>query len=75
MFINSGISLIYRSRYINKDSIVNFIDMIKNETWENTYSMNQVNDIFNACLNTFLIHFESCFPIYYVTRNIKLMIG
>jgi len=56
MFINSEISLIYRSRYINKDSIENFIDMIKNETWENTYSVNQVNDIFNLmCIGPCII--------------------
>jgi hypothetical protein len=57
MFIDSEISLSYRSRYINKYSTENFIGIIKNKKWENTYSMNQVNDIFNACLNTFLIHF------------------
>jgi hypothetical protein len=50
MFIDSEISLSYRSRYINMYSLENFIDIIKNEKWENTYSMNQVNDIFNACL-------------------------
>ena len=71
MFIDSEIFLSHRSRYINKYSIENFIDIIRNEKWENTYSMNQVNDIFNACLNTFLIHFESCFPVYYVTRKHK----
>jgi hypothetical protein len=43
--------------------------MMKNETRDNTYSMYQVNGIFNAFLNTFLIHSESCFPVHYVTRQ------
>jgi hypothetical protein len=34
--------------------------------------MNQVNDIFNAFLKTFLINFESGFPVYYITRKHKI---
>jgi hypothetical protein len=64
-------SLTCRSCYINKDSMENFINIIKNETWESTYSMNQVNGIFNAFLNAFLIHSESCFSVYYVTGKHK----
>jgi hypothetical protein len=33
------------------------------------YTVDHTNDIFNVFLNTFLIHFESCFPIEYVTKK------
>jgi hypothetical protein len=69
--INSEVSLTYKSCYINKDSTEHFTDIIKNETWENTCSMNHVCDIFNAFLNAFLIHSNSYFPVYYVTRKHK----
>jgi len=46
--INSEISLTYRSCYTNKDSTEHFIVIIKNETWENICSMNQVCDIFST---------------------------
>jgi hypothetical protein len=49
----------------------NIIDIINNEIWANPYSMNQGNDIVIALLNTFLIHFESRFPVHYVTRKHK----
>jgi len=49
--INSEISL----TYINKDSTEHFIDIIKNETWENTCSMNHVTFqcIFKCILDSF----------------------
>lgn len=69
--ISSEISLTYRSCYTNKDSTEHFIVIIKNETWENTCSMNQVRDIFSAFLNAFLFHSNSYLPVYYVTRKHK----
>jgi len=50
--INSEISLTYRSCYTNKDSTEHFIVIIKNETWENTSSMNQVCDILQNEMNS-----------------------
>jgi hypothetical protein len=35
--------------------MVNFIDMLKNESWDNTLLQNDINKSFNSPLNTFLI--------------------
>ena len=63
--------MIYRSRYIDKDSMKNCIERVKNEIWDNIQSMTQANDILNAFLNTFFVHFESSFPVHYVTKKHK----
>ena len=54
------------------ESIKEFCEELKNETWENICSVNysnDINDIFNTFLRTFLIKFERCFPLQYVTRK------
>jgi len=35
------------------DSNQNFIDVLKNETWENIYPMNHIDDILRVFLKTF----------------------
>ena len=47
-----------------------FIEMLKNESWDNNLNNNDVNESFILFLNTFLIIFESCFPMQYVTNNV-----
>jgi len=44
-------------------------EMFKNESWDNIINHTDVNDRFNLFQNTFLIIFESCFPMQYVTKN------
>jgi hypothetical protein len=59
----------YKKWTINKETIHYFIETIKEETWGKIYKVEHINDIYNVFLNTFLIHFESCFPIQYVTKK------
>jgi hypothetical protein len=59
----------HKIRVINKETINYFIETIKKETWGKIYSGAHTNDIFNVFLNTFFVHFESCFPIQYVTKK------
>jgi hypothetical protein len=54
---------LYRSRSITKNSIQSFLHALKNETWDNIYAQDDVNAAFNSFLHTFLINFESCFPV------------
>jgi hypothetical protein len=44
--------------------------MLNNESWDNIINCTKVNESFNIFLNTFLIIFESCFPMQYVTKNV-----
>jgi hypothetical protein len=37
----------------------------------NIYEHDDVNDIFNSFLNTFLLIFEHCFPVQYLTSKSK----
>jgi hypothetical protein len=47
----------------------NFIEIVKNESWEEVFSQDDVNKSFNSFLHLFLIHFESCFPIQHNFKN------
>jgi ribosomal protein L33 len=58
-------------RLINKDTIQNFLDNLTNETWEDVYKLNEVNEIFNLFLHTFIIIYESSFPTQNLTLNCK----
>jgi hypothetical protein len=49
--------ILSRSRLINKDTIQNFLNILKNETWDNIYGTDDINDAFNSFLSTFLVHF------------------
>ena len=57
-----------RKRLLTKSRVLNFIDMLQNEKWDNTLSNTDVNGSFNTFLNTFLVIFESCFPMQYVVN-------
>jgi hypothetical protein len=46
-----------------KHSTSTFTDMLQSETWDNIYSNADVNVSFNLFFNTFLIIFETCFPM------------
>ncbi|PNF35250.1 hypothetical protein B7P43_G06859, partial [Cryptotermes secundus] len=57
-----------RKRLLTKSRVLNFIDMLQNEKWDNTLSNTDVNASFNTFLNTFLVIFESCFPMQFVVN-------
>jgi len=59
-----------KKRLITKSAVSMFIEMWKNESWDNIINHTDVNESFNLFVNTFLIVFESCFPIQYVTKSI-----
>jgi hypothetical protein len=63
--------LAYRTRVITKDAIATFLDTLSNETWENIYAHDDINKLFNSFLNTFLLIFESCFPLQTSTLKAK----
>jgi hypothetical protein len=63
-----------RTRLLCKDSIPNFLKLLKNETWGVFYELHDVQDTFNSFLNTFLITFESCFPAQHIIQK-QLVIG
>ena len=58
-------------RLITKSAVSILIEMLKNESWDNIINHTDVNESFNLFLNTFLIVFESCFPMQYVTNNVS----
>jgi hypothetical protein len=66
----SGINRLVKKRLITKSGVSSFIELLKSESWNNILNQNDVNQSFNLFFNTFLIAFDSCFPIQYVTRNI-----
>jgi len=53
--------LTYRTREGSKDSISNFQEPLKFETWDNIYTHDDINIIFNSILNT-LLFFNLVFP-------------
>jgi hypothetical protein len=65
----NGCSII-RER-ITAESLSNFIEIIKQESWEEVFSQEDVNKSFNSFPNSFLIHFESCFPMQHISLKAK----
>jgi hypothetical protein len=53
IFLNNGYSLIDNKRLIAKATISNFVTMLKDESWRDVYSYQDINKSFNS----FLIHF------------------
>jgi hypothetical protein len=47
-----------------------FIEKLRSESWDNIFNHTDVNKSFNLFLNTFLIIFESRFPVQYVTSKV-----
>jgi hypothetical protein len=60
-----------KTRLICRNSVSNFQKLLKTETWVNIYKHDDVNDTFNSFLNTFLLIFEHCFPVQYLTSKSK----
>jgi hypothetical protein len=58
-------------RLINKVSVTQFLNKLSNEVWDNIYSLHDVNEIFNAFLNRFLLTYESFFTKHNSTNNYK----
>jgi hypothetical protein len=56
-------------RIMNKDILAQFQKEIHNENLENTYQSNEVNEVYNLFLNTFLLIYESCFPKQNVNKT------
>jgi hypothetical protein len=54
-------------RIITIESLTNFIEIVKHESWEEVFSQGDLNKSFNSFLHLFLIHFESCFPMQHRT--------
>jgi len=48
-----------------------FIEMLKNESWDNIINHTDVNESFDLFLNLFKIIFESCLLMQYVTNEVS----
>ncbi|PNF31115.1 hypothetical protein B7P43_G15693 [Cryptotermes secundus] len=55
-----------KKRLITKTGVMMFMEALQNETWDMTLSSVEVDTSFNAFLNTFIVIFESCFPMQFV---------
>jgi hypothetical protein len=64
-----------KKRLITKPRVSNFIEMLQNEKWDNIISNTDVNASFNLFFNTFLVIFESCFPMQYVVNTVYNISG
>jgi hypothetical protein len=60
-----------KKRIITKSGVSTFIEKLQSELCDNIMNNTDVNESFNLILNTFLIIFESCFPVQYVTNNVS----
>jgi hypothetical protein len=49
--------------------IPEFINKLSNESWDNVFSNEDVNEMFNSFLNDYLRIFNSCFPLQTVTTK------
>ena len=58
-----------KKRLITKSAMSMFTEMLKNESWDNIINHTVVNGSFNLFLITFIIIFESCFPMQYATNS------
>jgi hypothetical protein len=64
-----------RRRIITELSFKTFMNMLQSETWENTFNNTDVNVSFNLFFNTYLIIFETCFPMQYVKKVLEYPVG
>ena len=55
---------------ITKSAVSMFIEMLKNESWDNIFNHTDVHESFNLFLNSILIIFQSCCPMQYITKNV-----
>jgi hypothetical protein len=59
-------------RKVDKHTIFDFIYNLSNESWESVFNNNDVNQMFNSFLNTYLRIFYSSFPLIKTkSRNYK----
>jgi hypothetical protein len=68
--LNRGNNSICKKRLITRASISNFVAMLKDESWSDVYSHYGVDKCFSSFLNSFLIYFESCFPMHHTTKKL-----
>ena len=54
---------VYYKRNINQFTVAEFQLKLSYETWDSVFTKNDVNEIYNSFLNTFLRHYHSCFPV------------
>ena len=54
---------VYYKRAINQFNVAEFQLKFTYETWDSIFTKNDVNEIYNSFLNTFLRHYHSCFPV------------
>jgi hypothetical protein len=57
------------TRIFNDQSLLNFKIKLSYETWDDVFSGNDVDIIFNSFLNTYLRMFYSCFPLKKITSS------
>jgi len=60
-----------KKRLITKYAVSMFIEMLKKGSWDNIINHTDMNESLNLFLNTFLIIFESCFSMQYVTNRVS----
>ena len=53
----------YYNRKIDKLAVIDFNTKVSYESWEDIFTENDVNTIFNKFLNMYLRIFHSCFPL------------
>ena len=51
---NNKLSVKKKKRIIANDAIANFLEMLNNESWDNTFHQNDISKSFNSFLITFL---------------------
>jgi len=60
-----------KKRLITKSAVSVFIEMLKNESWNNIINHTDVKESFNLFLNIFNNIFESCLSMRYVTNKVS----
>jgi exonuclease III len=56
-------------RNVNEFTTVQFLNNLANHEWGTIYNMYDVNEMFNAFLNEFLLMYDSCFPELAVAKH------
>jgi hypothetical protein len=69
--LNNKKAHVITRRLINDVSVAQFLHKLSNEVWDNVYNLNDVNEIFNAFLNRFLLTYELFYTKQSSTNNHK----
>jgi hypothetical protein len=67
--------MLVKKRITTKSGVSTFIEKLQNESWDHIMNNTDVNESFNLFFNTFLIIFESCFPMQYVSNKCLIING